>query len=112
MKIEDTKPIWVAWSNTDCTEGRGFRYALVVADSYEAAARLGKGGNVQGSDCEVTEEVAFKIKGKTSWYCPRLIQPENREDRSLREAREKREAVLEKVRAAGITEEDIAILNG
>jgi len=69
--IEDTKDVYVAWSNTDLTEGRGGQIPKHVAEVYETAVRLGHKGSVQGCDCPVTKELAVKVGGK--WLAPARI---------------------------------------
>lgn len=107
-EIQDFKPVWVAWTNTDLTEGRGFSVPYAVAESYEAAVRLGRKGSVMGSDCDVSQCLAVKVNH--SWLVPGRIMPENEEDKKLRKAREAKEAALEKAKAAGLSEDDIAAL--
>lgn len=110
MEIKDAKVVWVVWQNTDLTEGRGFEEPIRICDSYETAVRLGKGKNVQGSDCRVSKEPAFLIEGTSGWFSRVSIESESAEDRSNRMVREKREAILEKARQV-LTEEEIALLN-
>lgn len=108
--IEDVKDVYVAWSNTDLTEGRGYAVVAAVAESYEAAVRLGRKGSVMGSDCEVTKEKGFKIGGQ--WLIPGLIHKETKEDTALRVKREARESAMAKAKAAGMSDADIAALTG
>jgi len=110
MEIQDSKPVWVAWTNTDCTEGKGFTVPCVIAESYEAAERLGSGRNVQGSNCHVTESLAVKINN--TWLIPGRISQENDADKKKRRMREAREAALEKAKKAGLTPDDLAALVG
>jgi len=110
MEIQDSKPVWVAWTNTDCTEGRGYRVPLHVAESYEAALRLGRRGSVQGSDCDVSECVAVKVNN--TWLIPGRIAPEDGTDKKARLVREAKELALENARKAGLSEDDIKILGG
>lgn len=108
-QILETKPVWVAYVNSDTTEGRGYNYPLYVCDSYETAVRLGKGRNVVGSDAEVREEMAIKHDGK--WYIPGLIMAESDKDKALRIKREAKESALEKARQY-LSEEEIEALKG
>ncbi len=108
MEIQEIKKVWVAWTNTDCTEGRGRQYPLCVAESLETAKRLGKGGSVQGTDCHTTEGIAVKINGQ--WLVPGHITSESEEDKQLRWRRETREAAVEKAKAAGLSDKDIRSL--
>jgi hypothetical protein len=108
VKIEDTKSVWVAWTNTDRTEGRGRRIPLHVCESRETAVRVGRKGCVQGTDCQVTEELAVKVNGK--WLYPGVLVPETTVDAQLRAKREAKDAALAKAREAGLSAEDIAAL--
>lgn len=108
MEIQETKRVWVAWTNTDCTEGRGRQVPLHVAESYEAAVRLGRKGSVQGCDCTVTESVAVKVANQ--WLVPGQIQYETKGDKALRLLREKRDAAIDRAKAAGLSDDDIAAL--
>ncbi|WP_417459177.1 hypothetical protein [Kordiimonas sp.] len=108
MKIEDNKTVWVAWQNTDRTEGRGREYPLAVCESLETAVRIGEGGGVQGSDCRVTEELAVKANGK--WLYPGRLFHETADDKKNRQVREARESALAKAKAAGLSNEELAAL--
>lgn len=110
MEIQESKSVWVAWTNTDCTEGRGYSVPLHVAESYEAALRLGRRGSVQGSDCDVSECVAVKVNN--TWLVPGRIAYENEQDKKDGRLREAREAALEKAKKAGLTPDDLAALVG
>lgn len=109
LKIAESKQVWLTIGNTDNTEGRGFPVVLYVCDSWETAARLGKKKYVQGSDCPV--EKAFAVKVGSRWLIPGKIYSETAEDAERRIAREKREAVIEKLKSAGLSEEEIAIIS-
>lgn len=104
----ETKSVWVAWSNSDLTEGRGWRFPLHVAESYETAKRLGRKGGIMGTDCEVTEELAVKHNGM--WLVPGKIAEETTDDTSARIRREQKEAAIKKALSNGLTDEDIKVL--
>lgn len=106
--IQDTKKVWVAWTNTDLTEGRGYLIPLHVCESYETAERLGKRGSVQGSNCGITEELAVKINGH--WHAPTVIKSESKEDKDRRKMREDKDAAIARAKAAGLSDSDIAAL--
>lgn len=108
MEIQDSKTVWVAWTNTDRTEGRGRQYPAHVAASREAAIRLGRKGGVQGCDCDVSQAMAVRINNV--WLVPGQIEPETDDDAKRRAAREAKEAVMAKAKEAGLTDEDIALL--
>ena len=97
FKITESKQVWLTIGNTDNTEGRGFPVVLYVCHSRETATRLGKKRYVQGSDCPVEE--AFAVKIGSRWLVPGVIQAETSEDAERRIAREKREAVIDKLKA-------------
>lgn len=108
MEIQETKPVYVAWTNTDLTEGRGLEYPLCVAESMETAQRHGYKKSVQGGNCRVSEETAVKVKG--IWLIPGRILPESQEDLKKRINREEKEAVLAKVKSLGLSESEVAVL--
>jgi hypothetical protein len=108
-RVEDVKPVWVVWQNTDLTEGKGWERVLHVCEGKETAERLGKGRNVQGTDCLVSEGLAYKIEGMLDWYIPGYIIPETHSDTAKRILREEKERVLEKARGV-LTEEEISLL--
>jgi hypothetical protein len=103
--IEEIKYVWVVFSNTDLTEGRGHRYPLYICESPETAARLGRRKYVQGSDCPFEKFPAYKIGGY--WYYLNSFQAENKEDIDLRIKRERKEETLNKAKAAGLSDEDL-----
>ena len=108
MEIQDTKAVWVAWTNTDLTEGRGYRVPLHVAESRETAIRLGRKGSVMGCDCEVTEALAVKVNNR--WLVPGRIASETAEDKKARLKREERDAAIARAKQSGISDEDIETL--
>lgn len=108
MTVDAIMDIWVTWGNTDGTEGRGSNFPFCISDSYEAARRLGRKKYVQGGDCPVTKEIAYKINGK--WNAPFYLVRSTPEDIKLRDRRIAKEKALDKARAAGLTEEDIKAL--
>lgn len=95
-------------SNTDLTEGRGRDCVLHVCETRETAHRLSRGAYVQGSDCPVSERLAVKIGGR--WLVPGTIVSESKEDRKLAESNKRKEAVVQKARQAGLTDEDLSML--
>lgn len=110
MEIQNSKTVWVAWTNTDLTEGRGNQYPLCVAESKEAAERVGKNGGVMGSNCHVSAAIAVMVNN--TWLIPGVIQKETKLDAALRLKREIREMAIAKAKAAGLSEDEIAALTG
>lgn len=117
--VEKTKPVFIAWTNTDCTEGRGQQVPKAVSFSQSCAVRLGRRGSVQGTDCHVTEGIAVQLKGIGGWLTTARIHEPTRDDEEgdtriaakLRNEQRKQEA-LERAKAAGLSEEDIKALSG
>lgn len=109
LKIKDTKQIYVAVANTDLTEGRGYNFNLVYATSPETAERLGKGKNIQGSDCPVYSATAYLINDV--WYYPGvLVHQESPADSTKRVIREKQEAAIARAKELGLEAEHIDTL--
>ena len=129
--ITNRKTVWVAYTNTDCTEGRGYDIPIAVCELEVTARRLARGrhdwnpttpagGNarrlargrhVQGSDGPVWPVDLLEINGK--WYAPSeafyVKEPTRDDDKEQARLDAKREA-LEKARAAGLTDADLAAL--
>ena len=101
--------IWVAWSNTDLTEGRGASVPIAVCECEATAIRLGKGHSVQGSNCPVTKHESKMHCGQL--YGPVCVISPSVEDRKEQERLDKRVAAIEKARKAGLSEEEIAALS-
>ncbi len=101
----ETKPVWVAWTNTNLTDGYGESYPLCVGESPEVCERLGIKGGVQGSRCHVTKESAVKVNGK--WLIPGRIILEEKVDTTKRKIREAKEKAIEEAKALGLSEEQI-----
>lgn len=107
---EDSKKrkCYVAWTNTDLTEGRGFTVPFCVCACRSTAERMGKGASIQGSNCTVTEEECFVSNG--TYYGPiRLVYPSS-EDEVLERKREEKERAEAKALQLGLSQEDIDIL--
>lgn len=108
-EITEEKTVWLTMTSDDLTEGRGYQRILHVCETEETALRLGKKKYVQGSNCPVEKAVAVKV-GRT-WLVPGRIEPESDDDKKLRLVNESRTAVIEKMRQAGFTEEEISQIN-
>lgn len=110
-EITDKRTFWVAYTNTDCNEGRGQDVAIAVCETEETAIRMSRKQYVQGSDGPVRPMDLIKIGGK--WYAPSeaiRIVPATREDVANQMARDARSAVVEKAKAAGLTDEELTCL--
>ena len=104
-----TKEVFVVWTNTDLTEGRGFQIPKYVCGTYKTAERLGRKGYVQGCDCPVTKVVAVNYNGK--WLVPGIIVSPTKEDLKKQEEEDAFSEVLSKAKSAGLSEKDIEVLS-
>ena len=103
-----TKPVWVAWTNTDLTEGKGYRRVLCVCEAEATAIRLGYKKSVMGSNCPVTKETAARVNGQ--WLVPGYINPPSRDDVMKQKKMDAKAAALKKAQALGLTEDEISYL--
>lgn len=108
--VTEVKPIYVVETNTDLTEGRGFLRPMAICEKKSTALRLGKGRYIMGTDCPIGRYVAVKINGNPTWLVPGVIELMSKEDMEAERKLEQRQQLLERVRAAGLSEEDIAAL--
>lgn len=109
-RITDVKDVWVAWTNTDLTEGRGTQFPFTVCASESTAIRLGEGKYAQGTDCPVTKEIAVQIEGRGQWYAPCRITSPSGIDKARDEMREQRRAARKRALDLGLTEDDLDLL--
>ena len=110
IEIQDHKTVYVAWTNTDLTEGRGWQVPLAVATLESTALRLGRKGSVQGSDCPVTSVMAVKVGGH--WLAPCVIHAPTPADERAQERARQRRSAMDRARAAGLSDEDIRAIQG
>ena len=110
MTVE-ARSVWVAFTNTDLTEGRGYEIPLAVCQTRATAIRLGSKGYIMGSDCPIKKVDLVKIDDK--WYAPievvRVISP-TKIDRETQALADKQDAIIAKAKAAGLTDDDITTL--
>lgn len=111
MVEEETRVVWVAYTNTDCTEGRGSDVPIAVCRMEVTAKRIAKGRYVQGSDGSVRKLELRRIDGK--WYAPshalQVIEP-TKEDEAAQAALDRKNEVVKRAIAAGLTDEDLKAL--
>lgn len=107
--------VFVVWTNTDLTEGRGGEYPLCVCRLEATAKRRAKGNYVMGTDCSITKEKAYLIDNK--WYMLGGIDNGNDEDIKVekelaaeRELKIKIDAAIAKAKEAGLNDADIELL--
>lgn len=103
--------VWVAYTNTDCTEGRGHDVPIAVCAAEATALRLARKQYVQGSDGPVRTMELVKIDGK--WYAPSaaiaVVEP-TREDIAAQAVIDAKREAVAKAKAAGLTDADLAAL--
>jgi hypothetical protein len=113
--IDGAERVFIVWSNTDLTEGRGREYPRNVCERLTTAHRLSKGCYIMGTDAHVTEDFAYMINGKR-YVLGDIVRPNSsdleidREREAERIAREKFDAVVERFKELGITDEDLDVL--
>ena len=99
---------WVAWTNTDLTEGRGGLIPKAICKAEATARRLGKGGSVQGSDCSIEHVELFSYDGKT--YGPVHVVYPSKEDERYQVRLDEYRATMAKARELGLDPDQLAIL--
>lgn len=110
--MSEYRAVYVAYTNTDCTEGRGRDVPIAVCELETTAVRLAHKKYVQGSDGPVRMVELCKINGE--WYAPlsavHIISP-TREDEQKQARLDKARAVIAKAKAAGLTDDEIKALS-
>ena len=104
------KMAYAAYTNTDLNEGRGYEEVLVICEMKATAARIGKKKYVQGGDCPVRPIKLYKYGN--SWFGPVQVEQPSDADIQIETVARNRASVLEKAKALGLSDADIAILGG
>lgn len=105
----ETMEAFIAWTNTDLTEGRGQSLPLAVCELESTAHRLGKGKYVQGGHCPVDKVTLLKLRDGYSWgwWGPvHLIKPTD-DDKAKEKVRAAKETAVKKAMDAGLSQADI-----
>ena len=105
------RTLYVAYTNTDCTEGRGQDVPIATCELEVTAKRIASRRYVQGSDGPVRPVDLMLFDGK--WYIPVsaiTVVPPTDGDIAEHAAIVARRRVMDKARAAGLTDDDLAIL--
>lgn len=109
----ESMQLFVAFTNSDLTEGRGFDIPVAVCKLETTAIRLAKKRYVQGSDGPVRQVEMRKIDGQ--WWIQssavHVVQP-SKEDTELQSKMDAIKLALDKAKAAGLSDEDIQALLG
>ena len=107
----EKKTVWVAYTNTDCTEGRGRDVPIAVCEKEATAKRLAKGKYVQGSDGPVRPIDVAQIEGR--WYFPSAavnVILATKEDDQAQAKIDATKVAIDRAKAAGLTDDEIAAL--
>lgn len=103
--------LWAVYTNDDLTEGRGRQYVEHFCKAEATAYRLAKGRYVQGSDCPVKPVSALLVDGK--YFLPtsiiNIVNPTTG-DEARQRLIDARKLAVEKAKALGLTDEEIAAL--
>lgn len=123
MQIFASADAYAVWTNTDLTEGRGREYIMAYCELESTANRLAKGAYVMGSNARITKETFLNMGTDYRsgvWYAPRaldLFVPITDKDREIenklkeeREAKSRREKIIEKARTLGLSDDEINAL--
>lgn len=107
----EKRVVWVAYTNTDCTEGRGHDVPIATCAIEATALRSARKQYVQGSDGPVRELELVKVDGK--WCAPaavlNVIEP-TPEDLAAQAALDMRRQAVAKAKAAGLTDAELRAL--
>lgn len=106
--MDTTKQVFIVWTNTDLTEGRGRQIPIHVCETMATARRIASKKGVMGSDADVHPFEAIYHNG--SWCCPVAIVAPTDDDKRKQEQLDAKSKVMEKAIAAGLTKEDLAAL--
>lgn len=110
--------VYVAYVNSDLTEGRGVNIPFAVCQLKSTAIRLGKEKNVQGSNAIIKPIDLIEIteNGVANWYAPVKgcvwIQTPNKQDISKDKEEKIKQGIIQKAKELGLTEKEIQILKG
>lgn len=103
--------LYVVFTNTDLTEGRGRQVPLYVCKRYTTAVRMSKKKGVMGSDAVVHEVTCKNIDGQLYMpvNCVDVFLP-TKEDVVEDDKRVRREQAIAKAMELGLSKEDIEAL--
>lgn len=107
--ITHVREVWAAISNTDLAEGRGYPVTLGICELKETAIRIGNKKGPMGSQARVRKIPTVRVFGE-GWYGPLILHEGSSEDKRACSVREAKEAVLQRARDIGLTDEDLKSL--
>lgn len=97
--------MWVVWTNTDLTEGRGRQIPIAWHESQTDAINSAHKKGVMGSDASVKESPL--VKRGAQIYGPVNFQRTTSEGRKGDAARQTKAAIVQKMLDAGLTPDEI-----
>lgn len=111
MLSEQREILWAVYTNTDLTEGRGRQYVAHFCKLRSTANRLAKRGYVQGCDCPVEPVEVLVLDGKRVLPASLInVQMPSREDEVEETRLLEIQAAVDRAKAAGLSDDDIAKL--
>lgn len=109
--MSETEKLWAVHTNSDLTEGRGRQFVRYWCKLQATAIRLAKRGYVQGSDCPISQIDVLILDGKRVLPANLInIEPPTPADEAAEKEIEARDAALSRAKAAGLSDDDIAII--
>jgi len=106
--MPETKEIFIVWTNTDLTEGRGYSIPIEYCETRATAQRLAKKRGVQGSDADVRPFQA--IMHNNQWCAPFNLQNATKDDLQTQAKLDERERIARKAIDLGISEAELMLL--
>lgn len=111
--MTEHKTLWVVYTNTDLTEGRGRQYAKHFCECEATAIRLGKNGYVQGTDCPIEPMSVLILDGQHVLPTSILnIVPPTSDDKIKENWLKLRRAAIAKAKEAGLSDAEISLIRG
>lgn len=111
VEVTEKRAVWVAYTNTDCTEGRGHDVPIATCAIEATALRLAREKYIQGTDGPVRELELVKVDGK--WCAPtvaiNVIEP-TPGDLAAQAALDMKRQAVAKAKAAGLTDAELRAL--
>lgn len=109
--MSEQEILWAVYTNDDLTEGRGRQYVKYFCKLQATAIRLAKRGYVQGTDCPVSAVNVLVLEGERVLPTSLLrIEQPNPEDETREKQIVAREGAIERAKAAGLSDNDIALI--
>lgn len=105
---EEQKVAYVAYTNSDLTEGKGHDVPIAVCEIEATARRLARKQYVQGTDGPVRRCTLYSHNGY--WYAPTAVVKPTEEDKRAQASIDVKAAAEAKAKAAGLSDEEIAAL--